>query len=86
MGVYYFFYNTRLEQDNTKYLVGELSWVSKLDYDDAKYYFNKVLALNPNWLKTDKIIAYADYDGYPSYIYENGEVTYKEYDIENLNY
>lgn len=84
MGVYYYFYNTRLELDNKQSLFeySECSWVAKLDFDDAEYYFKKVLELNPDWLETDKIIAHADYNGYPSYIYENGKLTYKEAEIE----
>jgi len=84
MGVYYYFYNTRLCVDNTKNLDGECSWIAKLDFDDSKYYFEKVLELNSDWLKTDKIIAHADYNGYPSYIYQNGEITYEEYKDEEV--
>jgi regulatory protein YycI of two-component signal transduction system YycFG len=84
MGVYYFFYNTRLCVDNTKDFHGECSWVAKLGFDDSEYYFKKVLELNNDWLKTDKIIAHTDYNGYPTYVYENGELIYQESETEEI--
>lgn len=78
MGVYYYFYNTRLEVTNERPIDGECSWVAKLDYEDVEFYIKKIFELNPNWSSTDKIVTYADYHGYPSYTYENGVITYNE--------
>lgn len=86
MGVYYFFYNTRLQIDNEQKLDGFCAHVAKLYFEDAEHYFKKVLELNHDWLSTDKIIAHADYDGYPSYTYENGELQYHEAEIEEDHY
>jgi hypothetical protein len=80
MGVYYFFYNVRLQTDNVQKLDGFCAHVAKLDFEDCEYYFKKTLEFNPDWLSTDKIIAHADYSGYPSYTYENGELQYNEYE------
>lgn len=78
MGIYYYFYNTRLQVDNVQKLDGFCAHVAKLDFEDFEYYVKKVLKLNLDWLSTDKIIAHADYSGYPSYTYENGELQYNE--------
>lgn len=82
MGVYYYFYNARLQENNKRPICGECSWVAKLDYEDVEFYIKKIFELNPNWSNTDKIVAYADYPGYPCYTYENGITTYNEPDPE----
>lgn len=85
MGVYYFFYNKRTGEQNEKPIpgFGQCRHVAKLQYmENIVDIFRSVIAINPEWLETDIIDAYPDYNYEPVITYENGEITYQEQEPE----
>jgi hypothetical protein len=81
MGVYYYFFNERTSEMNKKPLPNSsCSWVAKLNSIDDEYVltaFKNVIKIN-GWKTTDQIIARADYPGFPSIKFEDGNIEYLE--------
>ena len=84
MGVYYYFLNEQSEEENIKPIIGNCSFVAKLnsiDEDLIISYFETVIKVN-NWKNSDPIIAYPDYPYHQILKYQNGKLEYIETDSE----